>query len=359
MKNVCFVNTTQFWGGGEKLHLEYALKFLDRGFSVYLATKKDGPLHQKCKNFPLKIFNIALRNLSFLNPVKYWKLVRFFKKEKIDTVIISSSPDLKTTSIAAKMAGVKNIVYLRGLAVPIKYTPLNKYILKTALTHILPNSLETKRMILKNINDPVINEKINVVYHGIDLKEYDEKPFKYLYESKGEVLLGNAGRLTPQKGQQYLIYLAEKLKDEGLNFKLLIAGDGELKEELQKIVVEKNLQEYVVFLGFVSDMESFYRTIDVFVLSSVWEGFGYVIVEAMAANKPVIAFDITSNPEIISENETGFLIEYPDIDKMAEKSKELITNTDLRKSMGNRARKSVEDKFQLDDKIDEIITLLK
>lgn len=359
MKNICFVNTTKFWGGGEKLHLEYALKFAERGFTVYIASKKNSPLHKKGMEYNLKHFNISFNNLSFLNPLKYRKLISFFKKDKIDTVIISSSPDLKIATLAARMAGVKNIVYLRGLAVPIKYTPLNKYILKNAVTHIIPNSQETKRMMLKNISDQEIDRKISVVYHGIDLKEYDEKPVRKLFDNGEKVILGNAGRLTPQKGQKQLILLAEKLKESGQNFKVLIAGDGELKEELQQLIIDKNLQKHVELLGFIPDMESFMHSIDVFILSSVWEGFGYVIVEAMAASKPVIAFDITSNPEIISNNQTGFLIKYPDLDSMAEKSELLITDVDLRKSMGKAARSSVEEKFQLNDKISEIIEILK
>ena len=359
MKNICFVNTTGFWGGGEKLHLEYALKFAERGFKVYLAAKKNSPLSQKMKDYELLEYNISLNNLSFLNPIKYRKLIRFFKEDNIDTIVISSSPDLKIATLAAKMAGVKNIVYLRGLAVPIKYTPLNKYILKNAVTHIIPNSEETKRMMLKNISDLKIDEKISVVYHGIDLKEYDNKPHVNMFENHDKVLIGNAGRLTPQKGQEYLVKLAEKLRDRELDFKILIAGDGERKEELQDEIDKKGLNEYVELLGFIPDMESFMRSIDLFILSSVWEGFGYVIVEAMAANVPVIAFDITSNPEIISQDETGFLIKHGDVESMANKTEELINNPELRKSMGLVARKSVEKRFQLDDKISEIIEILK
>ncbi|MCF6171389.1 MAG: glycosyltransferase [Bacteroidales bacterium] len=359
MKNICFVNTTRFWGGGEKLHLEYALKFAERGFRVYLAAKKNGPLYEKAKGNKLFHFDVSLKNLSFLNPLNYRKLTRFFKNEKIDTIVISSSPDLKTAALSAKLAGVKNIVYLRGLAVPIKYTPLNKYILKNAVTHIIPNSEETKRMMLKNMIDPKIDEKISVIYHGIDLKEYDDKPIQNLFEKENEVLLGNAGRLTPQKGQKHLINLAELLRNKGLKFKLIIAGDGELKKELQQLIEDKGLSGYVNLPGFIPDMESFMHSIDIFVLSSEWEGFGYVIVEAMAAGKPVIAFDMTSNPEIISNNHTGFLIEYPDIEAMAQKVENLIKNEKLRTSMGIDARKSVENKFQLDDKITEIVNLIQ
>ena len=118
MQNVCFFNTVKFWGGGEKLHLEYALKFMEINYRVYLVTCKDSPLHRKGKETGLLNFNIYAGNLSFLNPLKYFRLIRFYRQEKIDTVIFSSSQDLKLGALSAKIAGVKSIVYLRGLAAP-------------------------------------------------------------------------------------------------------------------------------------------------------------------------------------------------------------------------------------------------
>ena len=64
MKNICFLNTTSFWGGGEKLHLEYALKFKERNYNVYLATSKNSPLYKKALENNIKLFDINLNNLS-------------------------------------------------------------------------------------------------------------------------------------------------------------------------------------------------------------------------------------------------------------------------------------------------------
>ena len=357
MRNVCFVNTTGFWGGGEKLHLEYALKFRARGLNVFLVVKPGGSLHNVADSESFNCFGLKTGNLSFLNIFKINKLAQYFTRENIDTVIYSSSPDFKIGSLAAKKAGVKNIVYLRGLAVPVKKSIINTHILKHIVSHIIPNSEETSRMVLKNFDLPEIHKKAKVVYHGIDLEEYDSKPNEKLLSS-ADIILGNAGRLTLQKGQKYLVDVAEELKNRGLKFKLVIAGDGELKDDLMRIVKEKGLTNEIELLGFVKDMERFYHTIDIFLLSSEWEGFGYVIVEAMAAGKPVIAFNKSSNPEIISDGKNGFLVDFPDVKQFADETEKLIRNKSLREKMGKDARIWVENNFQLDHKISEIIEIL-
>jgi hypothetical protein len=83
-------------GGGEKPHLEYAIKFIEKGYNVYIAASKGSPLYKKAIDHNIKVFEIKLKNLSFLNLYKHILLYRFFKREKIDTVIFTTSPDLKT-----------------------------------------------------------------------------------------------------------------------------------------------------------------------------------------------------------------------------------------------------------------------
>ena len=356
MRNVCFLNTTKFWGGGEKLHLEYAVKFAQRGYNVFIATSKDSPLHKKAIEHNIKVFNISLKNLSFLNVFKYLQLYSFLKKENIDTVIFSSSPDLKTGGFSSKIAKLENIVYLRGLAVPVKNTFLNRILFKDVITDVIANSIETQRTVLTNLSKSIdIEEKLKVIYHGIDLDPIDERANLSSFSKKEEIIIGNAGRLTNQKGQKDFIEIALKLKEKGLKFKIHIAGTGELEQELQELIAANKLQNEVVLLGFIADMDSFMKNLDVFVLTSAWEGFGYVIVEAMAASKPVVAYNISSNPEIIKDNETGFLVDFKDINMFAEKIEILLKDADKRMQFGKNGRKYTEDNFQLDDRITELI----
>lgn len=357
MKNVCFFNSIKFWGGGEKLHLEYAIEFKKKNYNVFLASNPSSPLWTKASSEQLKTYPVSVKNLSFLNPFKILKLVRFYNENMIDTVIFSASQDLKLGSIAAKIAGVKNIVYLRGLAVPVKANLVNRFVFKSLLTHIISNSDETKRTILRSLGKYIDNNKVKTIYHGIDVNKLTNDKTLILKEIKEKghgVILGNAGRLTSQKGQDKLLMVAKKLKSQNVDFTLFIAGTGELKTKLEKTIDEYDIRKEVVLLGFVDNMELFMNSIDIFLLTSEWEGFGYVLVEAMIKSKPVVAFNKTSNPEIVQQNVSGFLVEYPHLDMFTEKTKLLIKDSHLRKKMGEASKLNVIERFQLADRITEL-----
>jgi len=357
MAKVCFFNTIVFWGGGEKLHLETALKFQKLGHEIVVCSNEEAPLYSKSKKHSLEVFSLRVGNLSFLNPFKLYRCIRFFRASNVDAVVFSSSQDSKMAGIAARLAGVKKIVYLRGLAAPIKSSVVNRYLFKSCLTHIIANSEETKRMILKNLS-PVINlKKVHTVYHGIDVSKIDLSKKKILPEIEGKgrgIILGNAGRLTAQKGQKYLIDIALYLKEKGLEFTLFIAGSGDMEGELRDLIDENELNNEIIMLGFVEDMDAFMNSIDVFLLTSEWEGFGFVLVEAMAREVPVVCFDITSNPEIIKDKETGFLAPFADTRKFSEYILTLTKESNARIEMGKAGRQRVLKEFVIEDRIKEL-----
>jgi len=356
MKKICFFNSSDFWGGGEKLHLENAKAFRAKGYEVTIAANRDSELWNRANDEKFHTFAVTVGSTSFLNIFKLLRIKSYFLKEGIDIVIFTTSQDLKTASVAAHWAGCDKVVYLRGLATPIKNSIINRYCMSTACTHLIANSQETKLTMLQNLSVYIPKGKIAVIYHGIDEKLLQEggAELPEINAEEGTLILGNAGRLTLQKGQQQLIEVAEKLKNQNIKFKLYIAGTGELYDELQASITAKNLQNEVILLGFVADMEAFMRSIDLFVLTSSWEGFGFVIVEAMAKGKPVVAFDITSNPEIVTDGKTGLLAKHLDVNDFTAKTLEIIQDTNLRKQLGSQAKQSVVDRFLITERITEL-----
>ncbi|MFA9289622.1 MAG: glycosyltransferase family 4 protein [Solirubrobacteraceae bacterium] len=359
MKNICFFNSTNFWGGGEKLHLENAIEFKEINYNVILLSKFNSPLWKKANEKNLKTHPIKVKNLSFLNPIKIVKLVFFYKIKSIDTVVFSTSEDLKFGSIAAYLAGIKRIVYLRGLAVPIKNNFINRFIFNHILTHIIANSNETKKNMLKHLERHVREEKINIIYHGISIENQKTNTLEEIEKNKHGIVLGNAGRLTEQKGQDKLIEIAKKLYEQNIDFTLFIAGEGNLKSQLEHLIEKHELKNHVVLLGHVEDMEGFMNSIDIFLLSSIWEGFGFVLAEAMLKSKPIVAFDISSNPELVENGKSGFLVKYSNLDDFTNKIIRLTKDKALRENMGNEGLKSVMKKFVLKDRILEIEAYLK
>lgn len=354
MKNICFLNSIKFWGGGEKLHLENAIEFNKKNYNVTVAADPNSILWQKSSTHSLTLSPISVSNISFLNPFKVLKFASFLRNNKVDTIVFSSSQDLKFGALAGKIAGVNRIVYLRGLATPIKSSFINKYIFKSCLTHIISNSDETKRQILKYLSPLIPSKKVHTIYHGIEFDDTNSKEIDYIRNNAKGIILGNAGRLTKQKRQKDLIEIAKLLDKRKIDFTLFIAGEGEERQNLEEEIKRNNLQDKVILLGFVEDVSTFMNSIDIFLLTSEWEGFGFVIVEAMMKSKPVVAYDITSNPEIIDNNVTGYLIDFANIALFVDKIEILANNPELRKQIGLEGLKRVKEKFILKDRINEL-----
>ena len=358
-KTICFFNSTTAWGGGEKWHYDISTRLCYKGNKVIVITNESSGLYKRVYQTCLKLYPVKISNLSFLNPFKVIKLSNILRRERVRSVIINLSSDLKVGGIAAKLAGVKDIIYRRGSAIPIRNSFLNRFIFRKIVTHIIANSEETKRTILANNPDLFDPQKITVIYNGINLTEYDESKAGLLYaRNNGELIIGNAGRLVKQKGQKYLVDIAYQLKVKGFDFKMLIAGEGKLQSELVNYAEARGVKDDLIFLGFVENIKSFMLSIDIFCLPSLWEGFGYVLVEAMACLKPVVAFDISSNPEIVNQGETGYLIPLGNMEIFSEKLELLIRDKVLREEFGRKGRARVESIFDLDQTLQKVEKLL-
>lgn len=360
MNKICFCNSTKAWGGGEKWHLDMATRLHQKGHKIIVISGKNTPLSQNLKKTAIKLYQVNLENSSFLNPFKIAKIFKILRYENVLTIIMNLPRDMKVAGIAAKLAGLENIIYRRGSAIPIKNRLFNRFLFKNIVTEIIANSEETKRTVLQNNQTLFPAEKIHVIYNGIDLIKFDKIQVENSdKENKNIIILGNAGRLSEQKGQKFLIDLANRLIQKQLNFKIRIAGKGELEKELHDLVEENNLTEKIEFVGFQKNIKQFMQQIDVFLLPSIWEGFGYVLIEAMATEKPVVAFNCSSNPEIIDHDETGFLVEQGNMEDFANKTELLANNNNLCIQLGKQGRKKVEDMFTLEQAEQKVEKLIK
>lgn len=357
--DICFFNGNKTWGGGEKWHFDIAFRLREKGYNVVAAANRNSNLHIKLRLNKIPTLSVSLNNLSFLNPVKIITLYWFFRKSGIKTIIINLSSDLKIAGIAARLAGTEKIIYRRGSAIPIKNSFLNRFIFKHIVTDVIANSEETKRTVLENNALLIDRDRIHVIYNGIDLEEYknqETNPVKL--EKNGEFIIGNTGRLVHQKGQKHLIEIASILNSAGYNFKVIIAGDGTLKQQLKQYAENLGVSDKIEFLGFVENVYTFMKQIDLFALTSLWEGFGYVIVEAMACSKPVVAFDNSSNPELVKNGENGFLVPLTDTEMFAKKIEELIKNKGLRQTMGESGAQMVSRQFTIEKTLEGVEELI-
>jgi glycosyltransferase involved in cell wall biosynthesis len=358
-RKICFFNSTTAWGGGEKWHYDISARLHAKYGNVFVVAGKGSEFGHRLTATDIPFHMVSIGNLSFLNPLKIFKLIRLFKDERPDVLIMNLPADLKSAGIAARLSGVKRIIYRRGSAIAVKDSFLNRLLFRYVLDDIITNSAETARSLLLNNQNLFPSGKIHVIYNGVDWGEFDSRPQTPVYRpEQAKVVLGNAGRLVPQKGQDILIHLAKQLKKRGYSFEIIIAGEGKLKESLLQKSAEEGVAEQLRFLGFVDNMPQFLHSIDIFLLPSHWEGFGYVIAEAMYCEKPVVAFNVSSNPEIISNNETGFLVEQGDLEAFLEKTELLINDVRLRLGMGQKAREAAIERFSIHNTVKTLEQLL-
>ncbi len=207
MKTICFFNSTQAWGGGEKWHFEACLHLHGRGYPVLVIAHLKSELYKRLGHTDIPCLGINVGNLSFLNPFKIKRIEKILRKRNVGTIVMNLSRDLKLAGLASKWAGLERIIYRRGSAIPIKNSFLNRYYFRNVVTEVLANSQATKETVLARNPHLFPADKIKVIYNGIDMSGFLEQPINPLYQKKDadEIVLSNLGRLEFQKNQRFLI----------------------------------------------------------------------------------------------------------------------------------------------------------
>ncbi len=350
---ICFFNSCKNWGGGEKWHLDMAGQMHQSGYDVVLCAHPASPLFEKAKQNNLLCFPFAISSFDMLNPLKIKHISSFFIKEKVQHLILNLPSDLKVAGLAAKKAGVPDIIYRRGSAIPIKPTLLNKYLFRKVVHRILANSKETKRTI--NAKGQLVHpDKISVVYNGID---FDLLPPAKKRALKKPFVLGNMGRLVPQKNQQFLLKVMQELLKRNCDVLLKIAGSGALENELKTEINRLGLASKVQLCGHRG--MDFMNETDLFVHSSLWEGFGYVLVEAQAAGLPVVAFENSSNPEVVQNEETAVLVPENDVQAFADAVQAFYSDEEKYQGFSNKAKEWSRNQFSMQKSIDSFLAFLQ
>ncbi len=244
--------------------------------------------------------------------------------------------------IAARLVGVQNVFFTKHTLSP----PRNKVIQLAKL--ILNRLLKTKAIaISKAVHDNLLQEgfkpsNIHLIYNGIKCPEHLD-----LIEEHPCVVISMIGRMEPIKGHFHFISILKKLLEEGLSFKVIMAGTGSLESSLKEAVQAAGLP--VTFIGFTRDLPALYQQSDIIVNTSDSEALCYVALEGMSYQKPIVAFDLPGINEVIVHEKTGFLVPYLDYDTFAQKLKTLIVNPTLRYQMGEMGFYRVKTHFSVED----------
>lgn len=283
-----------------------------------------------------------------------YSLITFIKGHNIDIIHSHLFGISIYTSIAARLCGIPSITTIHGVGdidsndnfSKAKVAILSKFSSKIVF---VSNSL------LKNLsnNYKFSKKKTTVIYNGINLKKFDNKNAISLRGKfgfcKDDIIIGAVGDLRPPKGYDILIKAIMKLSPDIPNLKVLIAGSKTLLyPKLIDMINEYKLEKIFKFIGFYEEVQNIYKTIDIYILPSISEGFSLTTVEAMASGLPVIATKCGGPEEIITNNQDGLLVKVNDSDAIANGIRNLIKQPEFVQKISNNARISVENYFSID-----------
>lgn len=283
--------------------------------------------------------NIVNLNLSsvdnnlkkILNIIKRTqKLKQIFRQKKFDKIFVF----METAYVPAILTGYPIIASVRNN--PHKYSKyITKYILPKA-KKVISVSKEIENILRKDFKI----SNVKTIYNPIDLKLIDKLKENSIQENYKFIMA--VGRLEYQKGFDILIqaYSKSNLKKK---VKLLIFGDGKLKNELQKLINKMRLSDRIILKGVVDNIYKYFTKAEMFILSSRYEGFPNVLIEALACNTPSISTDCPTGPrEIIKNGFNGLLVESENVEKLSKTMDRLYFDELLKAKFKENARKSVK-----------------
>ncbi len=313
-------------------------------------------LKKLAKNANVNVFVVCENSPFSLNTIRTFK--KIIKEGNYDIV---HSHEYKTNLFAAlykKDSGYKFITTAHGYnPTSIRehiYYQLDRFSFKKADVIITPAKF-FKDYLSENFK--VKKDKIKVIYNGIDVKEYSFNP----HSMKKVPNILYLGRLSKEKNIPLLIYCVAKLRDDNIDVKLTIAGDGQEKERLESLISKLRLYGEIELTGFVErkNVGKIFSESDIFVLPSRTEVLPNVILEAMAVGIPIIASNVGGIPELIRDGIDGFLFESDNLVSLVQKIKTLIESPEAGGQFVRNARKRVEELFTFEKHINETVKTYK
>jgi glycosyltransferase involved in cell wall biosynthesis len=359
-----YVVTKLELGGAQKQLLSLITNLDKERFTPVLFTAKDGLLLPEA----LSIKWLQTKQSRYLerkiNPLKdilaLFEIYRFIKENQIQFVHTHSSKAGILGRWAARLAKARTILHtvhgwsfndFQPKLLRIFFIWLERLTAKFTDRLIVVSEWDRDLGLAHHIG---FEEQYALIRYGIDYSEFSENN-KGLRGEFGigddDLVVGMVSCLKPQKSPQDFIKLASMVGRKLPGIKFILVGDGSLRSKLQELILEYDLQKQVILAGWRRDIPRVFSTIDIFVLTSLWEGLPISLLEALVSSRPVIVTDTGGVREVITEGKNGFLVPPCDMEKMAQILLELSENENLRKRMQHDAKTSLGYDFSLENMV--------
>jgi glycosyltransferase involved in cell wall biosynthesis len=351
------IDTARTWRGGQNQVLVTVLGMRAAGHRAMLVAHAGGELRRRADE-GLELLPITSRTELDLSAA--WRLSRAIKALRPDIVHAHDPHGVAMAALALSMSTQPKraaLVAARRVDFRLKGNALSRWKYEQVDCFICAS--EAIRQIL--LADGVAKARTVTVHEGIDLGRVGSAPTAPLHEElwlpHGSPIVGNVAALVPHKGQRHLVEAAALVVRQVPDARFVIAGEGELRSTLEQQIKHLGLEKHVILAGFRPDILSLHKAFDIFVLSSVTEGLGTSLLDAMACGRPVVATTAGGIPEVVRDGETGILVPPRDHQAMADAIVRLLRTERLRRDMGAAGLSLANAKFSAERMVAETLAV--
>ncbi len=346
---ILHINTERTWRGGEQQTLYLLRELRQRQIDCQLVCQPESPMAHRAIEAGVEVFPVAM--LGEVDLPAILKIRKLITRHDYD-IVHSHTSHAHTLAFLASLGRRACRLVTRRVDFSIirnRFLPVNRIKYRLMADYYIAISQKIKDVM---INDGIAADRIFVVHSGIDPHRFAGVAGDYLADefniAPGEKVVINVAHLAGHKGQKYLVRAIPHVLAEIPNVRFFIIGQGELTTELQTLAASLQIGHALAFTGFRNDVGAFYKIADLFVMSSVQEGLGTAILDALALGTPVVAADAGGIPEIIKDGVTGCLVAAGDPQALARGIIEMLSRDDQARAMARRGRDAVRRNFSID-----------
>ncbi len=353
------IDTARTWRGGQNQVLLTVLGMRALGHRAMLVAHGAGELRQRAQE-GLELIPLAPKTEMDLGAA--WRLSRLIKQLGPDVIHAHDPHGVAMAALALSMStqlAKPPLVAARRVDFHLRGNALSRWKYRQVDCFVCASDA-VRRML---VDDGVPAVRAVTVHEGIDLGHVEAAPPADLHADlwlpHGSPVVGNVAALVPHKGQRHLIEAAAIVVTRVPDARFVIAGEGELRPALERQIKDHHLEKHVFLAGFRPDILSVHKGFDIFVMSSVTEGLGTSLLDAMACGKPIVATTAGGMPEVVADGATGLLVPPRDHQSMAEAIVKLLTNPELRARMGGAGLARVRTKFSAERMVQDTLDVYR
>jgi glycosyltransferase involved in cell wall biosynthesis len=347
------IDTARTWRGGQNQVLLTVNGLRESGHRTALVAHPSGELRRRAGE-GLELVPIGAR--AELDLTAAWRLARAIKRLGPDVVHAHDAHGVAMAALALSFGASSRsasspapaFVASRRVDFRLRDNSLSRW--KHRQVDCFIAASEAIRRLL--IADGIEAERTVTVHEGIDVEHVSAAPPVDVHEAfwlpHHAPVVGNVAALVPHKGQRHLIEAARLVLREIPDARFVLLGEGELRDHLQRQIREHRLEKHVVLPGFRTDVLGCMKGFDLFVLSSVTEGLGTSLLDAMACSKAIVATRTGGIPEVVEDGTTGLLVPPRDHHALASAIVRLLKDERLREAMGSAGLTRVRDRFTVE-----------